>query len=248
MANRFFYCVSLSLLFLSLAAAATSDAPFIIAHKKATLKRLKSGKEHVLVSIDIYNEGSARVLQYSTVSATYCSDGVGVAAALCRRVVISITGVVIDPESFLGLLPQRTNTPLPVASLWTAYDVSLTDDSWPQDSFDVISGKTSNSWEKLDAGAHVSHSFELEAKVKGQFQGAPAVIKYRVPTKAALQEAYSTPIFPLDILEDRPPEKKLDWRFLAKYGSLISAISIVVLFVYLVASPSSASKASKKKR
>lgn len=193
MANRFFYCLSLSLLFLPLAAAAaaTSDAPFIIAHKKATLKRLKSGKEHVLVSIDIYNEGSA-----------------------------------------------------------TAYDVSLTDDSWPQDSFDVISGKTSNSWEKLDAGAHVSHSFELEAKVKGQFQGAAAVIKYLVPTKAALQDAYSTPIFPLDILEDRPPEKKLDWakRFLAKYGSLISAISIVVLFVYLVASPSSASKASKKKR
>lgn len=86
--------------------------------------------------------------------------------------------------------------------------------------------------------------------MKGQFQGAAAVIKYLVPTKAALQDAYSTPIFPLDILEDRPPEKKLDWakRFLAKYGSLISAISIVVLFVYLVASPSSASKASKKKR
>ena len=39
----------------------------------------------------------------------------------------------------------------------------------------------------LASGAQVSHSFELEAKVKGQFQGAPAVIRYRVPTKAALQ-------------------------------------------------------------
>lgn len=33
----------------------------------------------------------------------------------------------------------------------TAYDVSLTDDSWPQDKFDVISGNISQSWERLDA-------------------------------------------------------------------------------------------------
>ncbi|XP_021762489.1 translocon-associated protein subunit beta-like [Chenopodium quinoa] len=195
MANRVLHAslfISFSLVLLAVSSAvASSDAPFIVAHKKATLKRLKSGAERVLVSIDIYNEGSA-----------------------------------------------------------TAYDVSLTDESWPEDAFDIIDGKTSNSWERLDVGALVSHSFELEAKVKGKFHGAPAVVKYRVPTKAALQEAYSTPIFPLDILEDRPPEAKFDWakRLLAKYGSLVSVISIVSLFVYLVASPSSAAKANKKKR
>ncbi|KAL0549468.1 hypothetical protein IC582_013951 [Cucumis melo] len=38
-------------------------------------------------------------------------------------------------------------------------------------------------------------------------------------------------------------------RLLTKYGSLISVISIIVLFIYLVASPSkSAAKGSKKKR
>ncbi|KAL2939622.1 Translocon-associated protein subunit beta [Bienertia sinuspersici] len=213
MANNALLFFSFSLLFIiSSAIASSSDEPFIVAHKKATLKRLKSGAERVLVSIDIYNEGSA-----------------------------------------------------------TAYDVSLTDDSWPEDAFDIIDGKTSSSWERLDVGALVSHSFELEAKVKGKFQGSPAVIKYRVPTKAALQEAFSTPIFPLDILEDRPPEAKFEGdveplvilclvqkthslfllklqKLLAKYGSQVSVITIVGLFVYLVASPSSAAKASKKKR
>ncbi|GMH23883.1 hypothetical protein Nepgr_025726 [Nepenthes gracilis] len=195
MANR----ISHALVFIAIVVSfffsspiASSDSPFIVAHKKAALNRLKSGAEHVTVYIDIYNQGSA-----------------------------------------------------------TAYDVNLVDDSWPLDTFDVISGNTSNSWERLDVGAEVSHTFQLDAKVKGRFQGAPAVIKFRVPTKAALQEAYSTPILPLDILEDRPPEKKFEWakRLLAKYGSLASVIVLVALFVYIMTTPgkSSAAKASKKR-
>ncbi|PSS18241.1 Translocon-associated protein subunit beta like [Actinidia chinensis var. chinensis] len=175
----------------SILAFASSDAPFIVAHKKATLTRLKSGIERVSVSIDIYNQGSA-----------------------------------------------------------TAYDVSLNDDSWSKDVFDIVSGNTSMSWERLDAGSLASHAFELESKVQKLFYGAPAVITFRVPTKAALQEAFSTPILPLDILADKPAEKKFDLRLLAKYGSLISVISIVTLFIYLVATPSksSSAKGGKKKR
>lgn len=179
-------------LFLISSSFASSDVPFIVAHKKASLKRLKSGAERVSVSIDIYNQGTS-----------------------------------------------------------TAYDVSLTDDSWPQDKFDVISGNISQSWERLDAGGILSHSFELDAKVKGMFHGSPALITFRIPTKAALQEAYSTPILPLDVLAEKPAENKLELakRLLAKYGSQISVISIIVLFVYLITSPSkSAAKGSKKKR
>ncbi|XLR61257.1 hypothetical protein S83_011929, partial [Arachis hypogaea] len=87
----------------------------------------------------------------------------------------------------------------------TAYDVSLTDDGWP-----IISGSTTKSWEKLDVGGILSHTFELETNTKGVFAGEPAVIKFRVPTKAALQ-ALSTPILPLDVLADRPPEQKFEW-------------------------------------
>nr|XP_043606799.1 translocon-associated protein subunit beta-like [Erigeron canadensis] len=171
-----------------------SDAPFIVAHKKATLDRLKSGSEKVSVSIDIYNHGSA-----------------------------------------------------------TAYDVSLTDDGWSPEIFSIISGNTSISWERLDVGGLLSHSFVLESKVKTVFYSTPAVITYRVPTKAALQEAYTTSLLPLDILSDKPQETKLDFvqKLLGKYGSLISVISIVVLFFYLLVTPppkSAASKGSKKRR
>lgn len=182
-----------ALFVLSLSLVSCAEGPFIVAHKKASLNRLKSGVERVSVSIDIYNQGSA-----------------------------------------------------------TAYDVSLNDDSWSQEYFKIISGNTSTSWERLDAGALLSHSFELESKVQTVFYATPAVIKFRVPTKVALQEAYSTPLLPLDLLADRPTEKKFDLakRLLAKYGSLISVISIVVLFIYLVATPSksSAAKGGKKKR
>ena len=166
----------------------SSDVPFIVTHKKASLIRLKSGDKRVSVSIDLCNQGPT-----------------------------------------------------------TAYDVSLTDDSWSQDVFNVVSGNTSTSWERLDAGGLLSHAFELESKMEGMFYGAPAVITFHIPTTAALQEAYSTPILPSGILVVRPPEKKFEWakRLLAKYGSQISVISIV----YLVASPSKsgAGKGSKKK-
>ncbi|KAH7683293.1 translocon-associated protein subunit beta protein [Dioscorea alata] len=187
--------VPLLVVFLVVSSAlASSDVPFMVAHKKVELNRLKSGVERVSVSIDVYNQGSA-----------------------------------------------------------TAYDVSLNDDTWPQDTFELISGTTTKTWERLDAGSTVSHSFVLESKVKGTFHGTPAVIKFRVPTKSTLQEAYSTPILPLDILAERPPEKKFEWakRLIAKYGSLVSVLLLVGTFIYMIVSPSSkssAAKGSKKKR
>lgn len=54
--------VLVALLLVSSSALASSDAPFIVAHKKATLTRLKSGSERVSVSIDIYNQGSVYVI------------------------------------------------------------------------------------------------------------------------------------------------------------------------------------------
>ncbi|KAB5516214.1 hypothetical protein DKX38_026862 [Salix brachista] len=130
----------------------------------------------------------------------------------------------------------------------TAYDITLADDHWPKDIFDVVRGNTSQSWDRLDAGGLLSHSFELEGKVKGMFYGSPALITFRIPTKTVLQEAYSTPILPLDVLAEKPPVQKFELKLLAKYGSLISVISIVILFIYLLVSPSSAAKASKKRR
>ncbi|XP_059306779.1 uncharacterized protein LOC132058243 [Lycium ferocissimum] len=130
---------------------ATAQTPFVVAHKKASVLKLKSGQERVFVTIDVYNHGSLAI-----------------------------------------------------------YDVSLTDDSWSSEIFDFVAGNTSNSWEKLDAGSHVSQSFELESKVKTTYYSAPAVITFRIPTKSKLQEAYSTPIPALETLAEKTVAYKLD--------------------------------------
>ncbi|KFK37656.1 hypothetical protein AALP_AA3G011500 [Arabis alpina] len=114
-----------------------------------------------------------------------------------------------------------------ISNLRTAYDVTLTDGSWDKDTF---------------------QSFELVAKVKGIVYGAPALVTFRIPTKTALQQTYSTPILPLDIFAERPPTHKLDLRLVAKYGSLVSVVSCVALFIYLIATPSKSNASSKKKR
>ncbi|XP_052625437.1 uncharacterized protein LOC111882315 [Lactuca sativa] len=132
-----------------------------------------------------------------------------------------------------------------------AYDVSLSDDGWSPEIFSIVSGNTSTSWEKLDVGALLSHSFELESRTKSVFYSTPAVITFRVPTKAALQEAYSTPLLPLEILSDKPRKTTLGLSLMVKYGNLVSVISLVVLFVYLMVTPpnkSNAAKGSKKRR
>ncbi|KAL8474508.1 hypothetical protein ACS0TY_030388 [Phlomoides rotata] len=92
----------------------------------------------------------------------------------------------------------------------TAYDVTLDDDNWAQEVFDSIIGNTSNTWKSLPSGSLVSHSFELESKVKTVYYGAPALITYRIPTKSNIQEAYSTPVLPLRILSDSFSEKKVE--------------------------------------
>ncbi|KAL6956741.1 hypothetical protein U1Q18_044579 [Sarracenia purpurea var. burkii] len=171
-----FTIFTLSALFLVSATLSISDAPFIVAHKKATLTKLESGAERVSVVIDVYNRGSA-----------------------------------------------------------AAYDISLADNTWDQDVFDVVSGNTTKTWERLDAGSLVSHFFELVSKVKSTYNGAPAVITFRILTKAKLQEAYSTPILPLDILADKIPEKKFELRFFTKHSSLITVICIVVLSGHRIA-------------
>lgn len=130
--------------------------------------------------------------------------------------------------------------------------MAITDDSWPKEAFELVSGEVSKTLERLDPGATASHVFVLETKAQGRFQGSPAVIKYRVPTKAVLQEAFSTPILALDILAERPPVKKFEWakKLVAKYGALVSVVSFVAAFIYLVASPSKSggAKAGKKRR
>ncbi|ONM33255.1 translocon-associated protein beta (TRAPB) family protein [Zea mays] len=108
----------------------------------------------------------------------------------------------------------------------TAYDVSINDDSWPTEVFELVTGEKSKTLERLDPGATASHTYVLETKTQGRFQGSPAIITYR--------EAYSTPIFPLDILAERPPEKKFEW---VKACDEIRVTCVCCLFCWTVYLP-----------
>lgn len=58
--------ISAMVVFMLLSASfATTEVPFMVVHKKASVNRLKSGAEHVLVSIDIFNQGSSSVFSFS---------------------------------------------------------------------------------------------------------------------------------------------------------------------------------------
>jgi translocon-associated protein subunit beta len=102
------------------------------------------------------------------------------------------------------------------------------------------------------SGGSLSHSFIVESRIKGPFSGSPAVVKYRVASKSTLQEAFSTPLPVLDILSDKPAEKKYDWvkKLAVKYGPLVIVLTIVGLFIYLLITPSKSAKYSRlnKKR
>ncbi|VVB04177.1 unnamed protein product [Arabis nemorensis] len=52
-----------ALIFLTLISVtiATSEVPFMVVHKKASLSTIKSGTQRVSVTIDIYNQGSSSV-------------------------------------------------------------------------------------------------------------------------------------------------------------------------------------------
>lgn len=73
--------ISAMAVFLLLSASfATKEVPSMLVHKKASLNRLKSGAEHVLVSIDIYNQGSSLVsslpsaLSYFRFESSTCTE------------------------------------------------------------------------------------------------------------------------------------------------------------------------------
>ncbi|KAL0464073.1 UNVERIFIED_CONTAM: hypothetical protein Slati_0294900 [Sesamum latifolium] len=156
----------LSMVFIcSSAFAESGNSPFIVAHKRVSLRKLNSDLERVSVSIDIYNAGSL-----------------------------------------------------------TAYDVTLTDDSWAEEVFDSVIGNTSKTWERLDSGSLVSHSFELESKVKTVYYGAPALITYRIPTKLKLQ------------------------RLLAKYGSHVSVVLLIIVFAQVLTTPKSSAAGGNKRK
>ncbi|CAI5989765.1 unnamed protein product [Closterium sp. NIES-65] len=91
-----------------------------------------------------------------------------------------------------------------------AYDVSLDDENWPSDLFEVV-GNTTQSWDSLAMGTTVSHTYVVKPKEKGTFITPPATVKFRVTSKAQLLTAKSTGVPELDLLAPVDQAAKYLW-------------------------------------
>ncbi|CAI5470118.1 unnamed protein product [Closterium sp. Yama58-4] len=130
-----------------------------------------------------------------------------------------------------------------------AYDVSLDDENWPSDLFEVV-GNTTHSWDSLAMGTAVSHTYVVKPKEKGTFVTPPATVKFRVTSKAQLLTAKSTGVPELDLLAPVDQAAKYRWlKDLAiQFGPLVGAISLVVVALLIVFAPITSKKSSKKRR
>jgi Translocon-associated protein beta (TRAPB) len=58
-----------------------------------------------------------------------------------------------------------------------AHDVSLIDDNWPTDSFEVVSGALNKHWAEIKAQSLETYEVKLRAKKTGAFQADPARVE-----------------------------------------------------------------------
>lgn len=128
----------------------------------------------------------------------------------------------------------------------TAYDVSLEDNYWPEDIFNVT-GDVIKSWDTLESGGILEHSFVVKPKEKKEWPTPGAVVQYRTASMTTPQTLVSTYIPTLDLLSDKPPEKQYEHlvAFARKYGPFFITITLVGSFLLLVFTPHKAKKYSK---
>mmetsp|Transcript_4922 Transcript_4922/g.8529 ORF Transcript_4922/g.8529 Transcript_4922/m.8529 type:complete len:221 (+) Transcript_4922:88-750(+) len=60
-----------------------------------------------------------------------------------------------------------------------ALDVDLKETTFPSTYYDLIEGSFTATWEKIGAGANVSHTFVVRPKSSGTMLSGPAVVTYR---------------------------------------------------------------------
>lgn len=117
MMDKSLICLLLAVVLLSVPVFSSSDGPFIVAHKKASLNRLKTGAERVSVSVDIYNQGSAYAFLLYILSCTkkfsnfsfYPLFNVGRLCSLLRACLICFYIGYIDISSYWDLLLEHSS-------------------------------------------------------------------------------------------------------------------------------------------
>jgi len=117
------------------------------------------------------------------------------------------------------------------------FDVQLSDDTWDA-KFDHKVGLTSAKWERIAAGANVTHSFVLTPKpghleTNTMIDTSPATVHYSDSPKASPQVCYSTNPGHLRVLSRNAAERR-SAPHLKEWGvfAIFSLASILVPFTY----------------
>eukprot|EP01102_Stenamoeba_stenopodia_P002732 TRINITY_DN12597_c0_g1_i1.p1 TRINITY_DN12597_c0_g1~~TRINITY_DN12597_c0_g1_i1.p1 ORF type:complete len:186 (-),score=35.34 TRINITY_DN12597_c0_g1_i1:38-595(-) len=109
-----------------------------------------------------------------------------------------------------------------------AYDVKLRDNAWPEEHFTRVIGVTTANWDRIPAGANVSHSFIVKPNFVGDYEIHSAVVEYKKSPKGAVQLGYSTSpgditVLPRSDIERRKAPHLKEWAiFLVLSGIAIA--------------------------
>jgi len=89
-----------------------------------------------------------------------------------------------------------------------AYNVKLTDDSWPEENFEKILGLTSVSLEKLAPGTNFTHTIVLRPKVPGRIFLDRGIVSYQQTPKGSPQQCWTTDVGEIEVVLRSESERR----------------------------------------
>jgi len=130
----------------------------------------------------------------------------------------------------------------------TAYDITFEDPTWT-DAFELAAGLRSAHWDKLAAGANVSHVFVVRPKRVGIFQTLAAKLLYRNSPNGPTQTGFSSTLGKVSVESHSEHAKRnaahyKEWSVFA----LLAGLSIAPAAWVWYSLASTAPKASKKEK
>eukprot|EP01103_Thecamoeba_quadrilineata_P000495 TRINITY_DN10429_c0_g1_i1.p1 TRINITY_DN10429_c0_g1~~TRINITY_DN10429_c0_g1_i1.p1 ORF type:complete len:189 (-),score=32.41 TRINITY_DN10429_c0_g1_i1:30-596(-) len=118
--------------------------------------------------------------------------------------VLSDSGFLITRKAVLNTEVVKNKETLVIYQIYNvgdspAYNVSLTDDTWPAEYFDISLGITSVNLEKLAPKSNYTHILAIRPKFSGRIETRPALVEYQVVQKGEKRISYSTDAGYMDV-------------------------------------------------
>eukprot|EP01089_Gocevia_fonbrunei_P006740 TRINITY_DN1765_c0_g1_i1.p1 TRINITY_DN1765_c0_g1~~TRINITY_DN1765_c0_g1_i1.p1 ORF type:complete len:192 (+),score=40.33 TRINITY_DN1765_c0_g1_i1:193-768(+) len=111
------------------------------------------------------------------------------------------------------------------------YSITLDDDEYPESDWDIVAGLTSAKWERLAAGANISHTYVVRPKLDKNSERPPffqsAIVSYRETPRGTELVSRSTPVYNARIMGKSDSERRTA-PHLKEWGIFVILSLIVV--------------------